>query len=75
MYGSMDVEFEVQRTIKRAHRTAFLCHLKKSDWTHQGCKSTSKELQVGCGEDKGNASTPEQAILTCGSKFGKSCIF
>ena len=27
---------EVQRTIKRAGLTAFLCLLKISDWTHQG---------------------------------------
>ena len=29
MYGSMEAEFEVQRTIKRAEVTAFLCLLKK----------------------------------------------
>ena len=28
MYGSMEAEFEVQRTIKRAELTAFLCFLK-----------------------------------------------
>ena len=29
MYGSMEAEFEVQRTIERAELTAFLCLLKK----------------------------------------------
>ena len=29
MYGSVEAEFEVQRTIKRAELTAFLCRLKK----------------------------------------------
>ena len=29
MYGSMDAELEVQRTIMRAELTAFLCLLKK----------------------------------------------
>ena len=29
MYGSMEAEFEVQRTIERAELTAFLCFLKK----------------------------------------------
>ena len=29
MYGSMEAEFEVQRTIKRAELTAFLCFLRK----------------------------------------------
>ena len=27
MYGSVEAEVEVQRTIKRAELTAFLCHL------------------------------------------------
>ena len=36
MYGSMEAEFEVQRTIKRAELTAFLLLFKRSDWTHQG---------------------------------------
>ena len=29
MYGSMEAEFEVQRTIKRAELTAFLCLVKR----------------------------------------------
>ena len=29
MYGSMEAEFEVQRTIKRAELTAFLCLFKE----------------------------------------------
>ena len=29
MYGSMEAEFEVERTIKRAELTAFLCFLRK----------------------------------------------
>ena len=29
MYGSMETEYEVQRTIKRAELTAFLCLLRK----------------------------------------------
>ena len=29
MYGSMEAQFEVQRTIKRAELTAFLCLLKR----------------------------------------------
>ena len=35
MYVSMEAEFEVQRTIKRAELTAFLCFFKKSDWASQ----------------------------------------
>ena len=29
MYGSMDAEFEIQRTIKRAELTAYVCFLKR----------------------------------------------
>ena len=29
MYGTLDAEFEVQRTIKRAELTAFLCLLRR----------------------------------------------
>ena len=29
MYGSMEAELEVQRTVKRAELTAFLCLLKR----------------------------------------------
>ena len=36
MYGSMEAEYEVQRTIKRAELTAFLCPFQESMWTHQG---------------------------------------
>ena len=42
MYGSMETEFEVQRTIKRAELTAFLCLLKKCYWTHQGARRQQK---------------------------------
>ena len=36
MYGSVEAEFEVQRIVKRAELTAFLCLLRKSEWTRQG---------------------------------------
>ena len=36
MWGSMEAEYEVQRTIKRAELTGYLCHLRKSEWTNQG---------------------------------------
>ena len=34
MYGTLDAELEVQRTIKRAALTAFLCTLQQSDWSY-----------------------------------------
>ena len=51
MYGSMEAEFAVQRTIKRAELTAFLCLLKKMFGPTKVHVDT-KEIQVGCGEEK-----------------------
>ena len=31
MYGSMEAEYEVQRTVKRAELTAFLCLLQRNN--------------------------------------------
>ena len=36
MYGSMEAEFEVQRTIERAELTAFLCLPQESNRAYQG---------------------------------------
>ena len=38
MHGSMDAELEVQRTIKRAEPTAFLCLLKDCRSHHGSCR-------------------------------------
>ena len=48
VYGSMDAELGVQRTIKRAGLTAFLCLLKALS----RCMLTTKELLMGCGEER-----------------------
>ena len=44
MCGSMDAELEFQRTIKRAELTAFLCVLKKGDWTHKSACRQQKNI-------------------------------
>ena len=36
MYGTVDAELEVQRTMKRAGLTAFLCRLRKSHRSYGG---------------------------------------
>ena len=73
MYGSMDAELELQRTIKRAELTAFPCLLKKVIGPSR-CMSTTKELLMGFGKEKENASTQRLAMLTCCKKnCGKSC--
>ena len=38
MYGTLDAELEVQRTIKRAELTAFLCLLKESHRSYDGAR-------------------------------------
>ena len=36
MYGSVEAELEVQRTIYKAELTAFFCFKKNSHWANQG---------------------------------------
>ena len=42
MYGSVEAELEVQRTIKRAELTAFLCLLKKKKLGQAGSMLTRR---------------------------------
>ena len=62
--GSMETEFEVQRTIKRAELTASLCLLKKitgSTKVHVDCKGILDGLW--------SASARHRGMLTCGCKI------
>ena len=54
MYGSVEADFEVQRTIKRAELTAFSCLSQESDCTQSGCTSINKGIINGLrrGESK-----------------------
>ena len=65
MYGSVEAEFEVQRTIKRAELTAFLYFLKKVIDPSR-CMSITKELLMGYGEEKETASSREREMQICG---------
>ena len=47
MYGSMEAEIEVQRTIKMAELTAFLCFLRKVIKVHMGNKGIIGGLRKG----------------------------
>ena len=58
MYGSMESELEVQRTIKRVELTAFLCLLKKL-WDPSKCMSTTKASLTGYGEEKEKTTNPK----------------
>ena len=72
MYGSMEAEFEVQRTIKRAELTAFSCLLKRVIGPIK-VHVDNKGIIDGQRREKENASTRKLAMLTCGSRFGKNC--
>ena len=51
MYGSVEAEVEVQRTIKRAALTAFLCHLKEL-MGQPGSMFTTRELSMDYEKEK-----------------------
>ena len=63
MYGSTEVEYEVQRTIKRGELTAFLCMLMK-DIGPIKVHDDNKELLMGYGLEKEKGSVRKLALLT-----------
>ena len=58
MYGSMEAEFEVQRTIKRTGLTAFKVHVDNKG-TIDGITERTKKMHQ----------TESWAMLTCGSRI------
>ena len=70
MYGTLDVELDVQRTIKRAELTAFLCLDRKVIGPTMVHVDT-KVLMMGCGKEKRNVSVRRKKPI-CGSRFGKN---
>ena len=74
MYGSMEAEFEVQRTIKRAELTAFSCLLKRVIGPIK-VHVDNKGIIDGQRREKENASSQERRMPICGSKSGKNCTF
>ena len=52
MYGTLDPELEVQRTIKRAELTAFCCVSSEGLSAQPRLTFTAKELLMGCEEEK-----------------------
>ena len=64
MYGSMEAEFEVQRTTKRAELTAFLGLSR--------CTLTARELLMDYGKTRKSVSSQEWEMPLYGSKFGKN---
>ena len=61
--GSADTELEVQRTIKRAELTAFLCLFKKSYWANQGPLLTTRELSMDYENEKVSVFSQEREML------------
>ena len=45
MYGSVEAELEVQRTIKRAELTAFFCLLKRVFWTSTAWQNNGRTVK------------------------------
>ena len=73
MYGSVEAEFEVQRTIKRAE-LAFSCLLNRVIGPIK-VYVDNKGIINGLRErTKESASCRQREMPICGSKFGKNCI-
>ena len=69
----MEAEFEVQRTIKRAYLTPFLCLLNRVTGTIKVHVDTRQELKMGYGKEKETASNRELEMLIFGPRSGKNC--
>ena len=70
LHGSIEAEFEVQRTIKRAELTAFLCLLRKVCGpikVHVDNKGKIDGLQKG----RQKVSSQELEMQTCGKNVGR----
>ena len=52
MYGSVEAELEVQRTIKGAELTAFLCLLNRVILGQSGSMLTTRELSTDYEEER-----------------------
>ena len=65
MYGSMETEFEVQRTIKRAELTAFLCLLRKVCGPIK-VHVDNKGIIMGYEKARKNVLSQEPEMETCG---------
>ena len=75
MYGSMEAELEVQRTIKRAELTAFLCLLKRVIGPIK-VRVDNKGIIDGLWRgEKENASNQWREMPICGLRLGKNCTF
>ena len=66
MYGTMDAELEMQRTIKRAELTTFSCLLRKAIGPAMVKMWTTKESLMVWGELKCGALAQERRTPTCG---------
>ena len=72
MYGTLDAELEVERMIKIADSTVFLCFLWKATGTTMVHVENKGSFMV-CGEETW-ALAQEQRMPICGSFFWKRCF-
>ena len=71
MYGSVEAEFEVQRTIKRAELTAFLCLVKRVI----GPITKGSSMDYGDGRERERVHEAKSGRCRfVDQKFGKNCI-
>ena len=73
-YGTLDAELEVQRTIKRAERTAFLRPHPGKLSVPRWFTLITKGSSMSCVKEKWNVLVREQKTLICGSQFGKNRV-
>ena len=71
MYGSVETELEVQRTIKGTELTAFLCILKRVIG-QSGSMLTTRELSMDYEQEKASVQSQEREMLIYGYKFGQN---
>ena len=69
LYGTLDAEFEVQRTTKRAELTAFLCLLRRTVG-RSTAHVENKGIIHGLWEETGSASVQ----LSLGRRHGETLV-
>ena len=70
MYGAMEAEYKVQRTIKRAELTAFLCFLRKVCGPIK-IHVDNKAIIVGIRKGQKECFKPRAGMQICGEKLGR----
>ena len=73
MYGTLGAAFAVQRTIKRAELTGFLCVCAEEQLVPPQLVWMTKESSMVFGEEKCNALVRKRKMPICGFRSGRRC--